>query len=309
MIRNLENENRQLRKELQLHDLLAGRANAGSYEALTAEDLRDLQVTVEQYLSGNLETIEVTSLRQVQEIFGMFRKMSRKSPETSETAKTVNAENTNDPAVKSRTESLKTNDPANNIAPDDLRPPTLLPSEAYEGEGDKKKTDQRANPFTSLALYKTLTTKNERLRKANAQTAFEEFLKKEASEVKRLHENLLEQLKERRRTLKETQLKCNELKKQWEADADNKDEAKKGYRESVELIALLKTEIDNITIKIDAVKLDLVPKFNSWYSKQNLEKSVPEHLKQTAETENDTVFRKSLINAKILHSRLMKSNT
>merc|ERR1719284_1950716 len=57
-----------------MHDTLAGRSRV-QYEEYTPDEARELEEKVKMYLDGELQEIEVSSLRMVYEAFGCFRRL------------------------------------------------------------------------------------------------------------------------------------------------------------------------------------------------------------------------------------------
>jgi kinesin family protein 6/9 len=64
-IENYKRENKYLRDELALHDALVNR-NGMSYEALSEQQLYEIENQCRRYIDGTLDEIEVKNLRQVQ---------------------------------------------------------------------------------------------------------------------------------------------------------------------------------------------------------------------------------------------------
>jgi kinesin family protein 6/9 len=64
-IENYKRENKYLRDELALHDALVNR-NGISYDALSEQQLYEIENQCRRYIDGTLDEIEVKNLRQVQ---------------------------------------------------------------------------------------------------------------------------------------------------------------------------------------------------------------------------------------------------
>jgi len=67
-----EREIKQLKQELQMHDSLSNRGSV-SYDDYTPEQHMELQQTITQYVRGEVDEIEIESLKQVRELFSQFR--------------------------------------------------------------------------------------------------------------------------------------------------------------------------------------------------------------------------------------------
>jgi kinesin family protein 6/9 len=74
LIRKYERQIKDLKQELAMHDTLAGRSRV-QYEEYTPDEARELEEKVKMYVDGELQEIEVSSLRMVYEAFGCFRKL------------------------------------------------------------------------------------------------------------------------------------------------------------------------------------------------------------------------------------------
>jgi len=74
LIRKYERQIKDLKQELAMHDTLAGRSRV-QYEEYTPDEQVVLETKVQMYLDGEIQEIEVASLRMVYEAFGVFRKL------------------------------------------------------------------------------------------------------------------------------------------------------------------------------------------------------------------------------------------
>jgi len=74
LIRKYERQIKDLKQELAMHDTLAGRSRV-QYEEYNPDEIRELEEKVKMYLDGELQEIEVSSLRMVYEAFGCFRRL------------------------------------------------------------------------------------------------------------------------------------------------------------------------------------------------------------------------------------------
>ncbi|CAJ1453954.1 unnamed protein product [Effrenium voratum] len=74
LIRKYERQIKDLKQELAMHDTLAGRSRV-QYEEYAPDEQKELEDKVQMYLEGELQEIEVTSLRMVYESFTCFRKL------------------------------------------------------------------------------------------------------------------------------------------------------------------------------------------------------------------------------------------
>jgi kinesin family protein 6/9 len=74
LIRKYERQIKDLKQELAMHDTLAGRSRV-QYEEYAPHEAKELEEKVKMYLEGELQEIEVSSLRMVYEAFSCFRKL------------------------------------------------------------------------------------------------------------------------------------------------------------------------------------------------------------------------------------------
>jgi kinesin family protein 6/9 len=76
-LENYKRENKVLREELALHNSLANR-NGGTYEALSEQQLYEVENQCRRFIDGTLDEIEVQNLRQVQGLLFYFDLLLRK---------------------------------------------------------------------------------------------------------------------------------------------------------------------------------------------------------------------------------------
>lgn len=72
LVKKYQREIKELKQELAMHDTLANRSNV-NYEPYTPEQQTELRSKVTQYIDSSIPTIEVTNLRQINEIFQQFK--------------------------------------------------------------------------------------------------------------------------------------------------------------------------------------------------------------------------------------------
>mmetsp|Transcript_6412 Transcript_6412/g.15526 ORF Transcript_6412/g.15526 Transcript_6412/m.15526 type:complete len:726 (-) Transcript_6412:97-2274(-) len=74
LIKKYERQIKDLKQELAMHDTLAGRSRV-QYEDYAPDEQRELEEKVRAYLGGEVQDLEVQSLRMVYESFGIFKKL------------------------------------------------------------------------------------------------------------------------------------------------------------------------------------------------------------------------------------------
>ena len=76
LIKRYEREIRDLKQELAMHDTLANRGKI-IYDPYTPEEQFEMQKLAQQWLDASLEDFDITSLRQVRELFSQIRHVYR----------------------------------------------------------------------------------------------------------------------------------------------------------------------------------------------------------------------------------------
>eukprot|EP01006_Ploeotia_vitrea_P033383 TRINITY_DN65487_c10_g5_i2.p1 TRINITY_DN65487_c10_g5~~TRINITY_DN65487_c10_g5_i2.p1 ORF type:complete len:851 (+),score=535.62 TRINITY_DN65487_c10_g5_i2:178-2730(+) len=76
LIKKQAKEIRELKQELAMHDTLANRGDI-AYDPYTQEQQEEMNEIVRQYVAGDIEDIDIQSLRQVRELFKQFRVYAR----------------------------------------------------------------------------------------------------------------------------------------------------------------------------------------------------------------------------------------
>lgn len=74
LLRKYERQIKDLKQELAMYDTLAGRSRV-QREEYTPDEQRELEAKVQQYIDGEVETLEVASLRMVHETFACFKRL------------------------------------------------------------------------------------------------------------------------------------------------------------------------------------------------------------------------------------------
>lgn len=73
LLRKYERQIKELKQELAMHNTLANRSHV-QYEDYTPDEQRELETKVKMYLEGDVQELEVVSVRMALEAFGCFRK-------------------------------------------------------------------------------------------------------------------------------------------------------------------------------------------------------------------------------------------
>ena len=72
LVKKYEKEIRDLKAELSMHDQIANRSHI-SYDPFTEEQSLHLRQKIRQYINGEIEELEIVTLRQVRETFMQFK--------------------------------------------------------------------------------------------------------------------------------------------------------------------------------------------------------------------------------------------
>ena len=272
LIKSLQQEIKLLRKDLHLQDAISGRKPI-TYAEPTKDDLRDMQVTVQQYLSGSLDMIDVDSIHQAGQYFAVFRSVfeSHKISFADTSAEVAEPVVETSQSGKSGT-PLVTNDPAAFIAADDSRPPV---SSGDAPEASTHKGSQAAVTFSALELFKVLTEKQ---KPAARQKAFEAF-RSEQDIGKSLDADLTAATalaRDKLIALNDLKRSTNQLREQIiQMKADNSQAADFDtmvlkHRENIGLCKSMQNEYEAVRDKVDILKKQLLDAF-SIYDKSNMQ--------------------------------------
>jgi Kinesin motor domain len=283
-IQYLKKEVAQLKKELKLHDSLAGRNKPVKHEELSSEDVRDLTVSVEMFLQNPVNKIQVESYRQIEETFNIFRKIIESMKAASKQANPVpvaapvaNPQKFQGAVViegkvdaNPKRDSLKTNDPGNLVAPDNSRPPFIQGGknpEDFVNENINSSSDLLdSNIFSPLALYNTLVNKIKRETQEETATAFIKFksLDENAKLVIEKHQELVHTLNARKSDLKQLRAELRVLR---ESLISSGSQDRTNFDEKYNEAAQIEHEISTLSETIQSCKSELLDSFQIWYAK------------------------------------------
>ena len=307
LVERYKREIRDLKQELAMHDTLANRGRV-VYEPYTPDQQYQLQLLAEKYLDGELDEVEIESLRQAKEIFMQIRNIYKKN---------IRRFSAEEAKGKSRPETQKTgtmkSDPKGaddkedgvgqeeisggfglgrahpNSKPMDstaLEPKThFMQEEEYE---DKKVSSPEASK-------KYTSAKSGRVPQIDKNQAFMEFKNGDGKEIDHNLNQNKEDYKDRKTKLKNVTKEVNNIKKKIDEckamvdrirleRVDNDEEGvideeefafikklkdfKKLYRANFESMRALKDELNIINQNIEFAKENLISEFEIWYEKK-----------------------------------------
>mmetsp|Transcript_592 Transcript_592/g.1371 ORF Transcript_592/g.1371 Transcript_592/m.1371 type:complete len:726 (-) Transcript_592:79-2256(-) len=300
LIRKYERQIKDLRQELAMHDTLAGRSRV-QYEEYSPDEQRELKEKVTMYLEGELQEVEVTSLRMVYEAFGIFRslhqemQMKLQQAPTSQAAVGQGGDGTQQGGVAAAEpgepkegqvgEDEQGRGISVGVAPADSRP--AREDRGFGDVGDNLEGDAPDGVRTLAPMRET--------ERPNRQEAFASWKATLGHEYEVAFEKNRAELKEKRAEMKEAMLAANNRKRdiddakerleRKQQDQDQEDaardeelideeeyalirrmkESKQHYREAFEKHRLLKMDVMQIENLMQRCKGKLVQSFEEWY--------------------------------------------
>lgn len=304
MIERYKREIRDLKQELAMHDTLANRGRV-MYESYTPEQLYHIQIIAEKFLEGELDDVDIESLRQAREIFSQIRNIYKK---------TMNRLGADDVKARSRPATQK---------PGTAKTDNKHPEEKEEGVGQEEniggfglgRANPNSKPMDSSALEprslfhqeedpdpriglisiqpKSIQNKSKISSQIDKNQAFMEFKNGDGREIDSSLNQNKEDIRERRNRLKFTTVQVNSIKKSIDETKDalekirsNRAEdeevideeefeyikklkdLKKVYRTGFDQMKSLKDEINSISQSIEYAREKLVSEFEMWYEKK-----------------------------------------
>lgn len=299
LIRKYERQIKDLKQELAMHDTLAGRSRV-QYEEYTPDEQAVLESKVQMYLDGEIQEIEVQSLRMVYEAFGIFRKINQ-NLRTELTRRPQQAEVITEEAPEGSPGEVPSPDPKEGavgmdeegkgisvgVAPSNLRPQAEDRGGATADQGDIGDGTRAEMQTQKVAVDDE--------KPPDKQAVFTDWKAKEGLQFEEAFERNRADLKAKRADAKESLVTANKkksmiddakdrlLRKRAERDADgsrgdeelideeeyaiiqNLKDLKQQYRDSFEQHRGVKMEVSQIEHSMQSTKLKLVQAFEAWY--------------------------------------------
>jgi len=301
LIRKYERQIKDLKQELAMHDTLAGRSRV-QYEEYTPDEQAFLETKIQMYLDGEIQEIEVQSLRMVYESFGLFRKFHQnlrtelsKRPTVAEVIADEVAESAGEAtATEQRDDAVGMVEEGKGIsvgvAPSNLRPPTEDRG-IVSGEQGESPTSFRGTDTQMSKLSYELEKPPEK------QVLFTEWKAKEGITYEEAFERSRQDLKAKRVDAKESLVLANNKKrlidegkdrlsrKRTDREVDtshdeelideeeyaiiqNLKDLKQQYRDAFENHRIVKMDVNHIEHNMQQTKMKLVSAFESWYDEK-----------------------------------------
>jgi len=305
LIRKYERQIKDLKQELAMHDTLAGRSRV-QYEEYTPDEQAVLETKVQQYLDGEIQEIEVQSLRMVYEAFGIFRKFHQslrtelsKRPEkageifTDEVAEGGPSEV---PVAAPEGDAVGMVEEGKGIsvgvAPSNLRPQA---EDRTEIPGDRGEVSDSFRAETQMGSTKQSYDDE---KPPDKQAVFSDWKAKEGASYEEAFERNRSELKAKRAEAKEALVTANSKKRLIDEGKDrlsrkraekgddigrdedtmideeeyaiiqNLKDLKQQYRDAFEQHRLVKMNVSHIEHDMQQTKMKLVQAFESWYDEK-----------------------------------------
>jgi len=302
LIRKYERQIKDLKQELAMHDTLAGRSRV-QYEEYTPDEQVVLETKVQSYLDGEIQEIEVASLRMVYEAFGIFRKLHQ-NLRTELSRRPEKAEIITEEAPEGSPEA-----PASEFAGDavgmveegkgisvGVAPSNLRPKEEDRG-GTLGDQGEVSDGFRVETQGRDTKAAYDDEKPPEKQASFTDWKTKEGVSFEEAFEKNRQDLKAKRADAKESLVTANSKKKaiddakdrlgrkRADRDADtSRDEElideeeyaiiqllkdlKQDYRDAFERHRMVKMDVSHIEHNMQQTKMKLVQSFETWYDEK-----------------------------------------
>jgi len=301
LIRKYERQIKDMKQELAMHDTLAGRSRV-QYEEYTPDEQAVLETKVQMYLDGEIQEIEVQSLRMVYEAFGIFRKLhqslrtelSKRPQKADEIVEEAAEGGAGDaPVAEQREDAVGMVEEGKGIsvgvAPSNLRPnvedrgaavgeqgevsegyraETMMPKAALDG--DEKPPDKQA-VFTEWkakegAMYEEAFEKNRTDLKDKRVEAKDKLVY--ANNKKRAIDEMKERLSRKRSDRDPTPGDEELIDEEEYSIIQSLKDLKKQYRDAFDEHRGIKMDVNMIEHIMQQTKLKLVQAFETWYDEK-----------------------------------------
>jgi len=305
LIRKYERQIKDLKQELAMHDTLAGRSRV-QYEEYTPDEQQELQAKVKMYLDGEIQEIEVQSLRMVYEAFGIFRKFHQQlrtellqrpaaGPATATEEEGTIGEVA--PPAEQKEGEVGTEEEGRGISVG-LAPSGARPVQEDRGPMSTADVGQAAEASGADETRKMVKPVGDDERPPDKQLAFTDWKAKEGTSYAEGFDRNREELKMKRQEVKDALARANMVKhhideakerlqrKQIDRDADTatRDEElideeeyalikslkdlKQDYRDAFERHRALKMDMGQIEHIMQQCKMKLVQSFEEFYDQK-----------------------------------------
>jgi len=300
LIRKYERQIKDLKQELAMHDTLAGRSRV-QYEEYTPDEQVVLETKVQMYLDGEIQEIEVQSLRMVYEAFGIFRKINQNLRTELTRRPNAASEIITEEAPEGFAGEAPTAEPKEGVvgmdeegkgisvgvAPSNLRP------QAEDRGGTAGDLGEVSESFRAETQTPKVIADDEK--PPEKQAVFTEWKSREGNQFEEAFEKNRNDLKAKRQEAKDSLVTANKKKGQIDegkdrlnrkradrdADGSRGDEElideeeyaiiqtlkdlKQQYREAFDQHRMVKMDVSHIEHNMQQTKLKLVQAFEAWY--------------------------------------------
>jgi len=306
LIRKYERQIKDLKQELAMHDTLAGRSRV-QYEEYTPDEQVVLETKVQMYLDGEIQEIEVQSLRMVYEAFGIFRKfhqnlrteLSRRPEKAGDVITEEAPEGSPEvPSSEFQGDAVGMVEEGKGISVG-VAPSNLRPKEEDRGAtlGDQGEVTDGGRAETQGRAGQTMPYDGDE-KPPDKQVVFTDWKIKEGITYEEAFEKNRQDLKAKRGDAKDSLVTANNKKrsideakdrlsrKRSDRDADtsrgdeelideeeyaiiqNLKDLKQQYRDAFEQHRMVKMDVSHIEHNMQQTKLKLVQAFEQWYDEK-----------------------------------------
>jgi kinesin family protein 6/9 len=292
LVKKYEQEIKELKQELAMHDALSGR-NRATYAPYTEEQRFELQQKIKEYCAGTVDSIEVVNLRHITELLQQFKIITNNALEDAKSGRAGGGGGGEDPpeAAGQDGEAANADGGVGELvgggggsigrAPDGAKPLESVKAAEVSSPG----ADRGSIAGSPKKVVKKASTG---VGVPDKNQAFEEFKETDGKELnKTLRENSAS-LKERRQKQKDLALVINtskkqidDLKKELEMRREQVQEgqtdeeefaivrslkgAKAEYRQAFEDLKMIKSETEYLNKQVEMARSQLVLQFEAWY--------------------------------------------
>jgi kinesin family member 6/9 len=306
LIERYKREIKDLKQELAMHDTLANRGRV-VYEPYTPDQRRQIELLSEKFLDGQVEEIEIESIRQVKEILSYIRKLYKRNlGRSGEESKNKSRPETQKTGGSKGIEAKENEDREDGVGQEEISSgfgigkanPNARPADStalesrnqfhQEEEFEEKKV---YSPEESKKFLSKTPLKQPQIDKNQA---FMEFKNGDGREIDtNLNQNKEDQ-KQRKNRLKSITKEVNQIKKSIDEcksmvdnirkDRGNEEEGiideeefayikklkdlKKSYRNHFDQMRSIKDELNIIDQNIEYAREKLISEFEIWYEKK-----------------------------------------
>lgn len=288
LVKKYEQEIKELKQELAMHDALSGR-NRATYDPYTEEQRFELQQQIKAYCKGDIDNIEVVNLRHITEVLQQFKILTNNALEEAKSGRPAGGGEGEDEPQGAEGEAAHADGGVGELvgggggsigrAPDGAKPLVSVKTGEIGSPARDGSVSGSPKKAVKMAAGAVAPDKNQ---------AFEEYKQTDGQTQNGVLRENTASLKEKRLAQKELAATINTAKKQIDAykvqleerreqvGAGETDEeefaivrmlkgAKAEYRKAYDDLKMLKSETDWLNKQVEVARQKLVGDFEEWY--------------------------------------------